>query len=217
MATTKASSKSSYIKYGIWGIIGILIIVCFFSGCSSYNGLVTAEETVNESWAAVQVQYQRRMDLIPSTVETVKGYAKHESTTFQNVTDARAGLVKAQEDVQASTPENPNEVPANEADFQRYTKAQSDLQKALNIYVNAVREAYPDLKADKQFQDLIVILEGTENRIAMARTEYTKQVKEFNIKVKRFPGNIWAGLFGFDAKPQYAAEEEAQKRPEFSF
>ena len=144
-------------------IIGIVVAVCalflFAGGCSSYNGMVDADQSVQKAWGQVENQYQRRADLIPNLVNTVKGYAAHESTTLENVTNARAGLTKAYDEAQAITPEQA------QANVAAYQEAQSRLKGALDIYVNAVREAYPDLKANENFLNLQAQLEGTENRV----------------------------------------------------
>lgn len=201
-------------KYIIWIVLAVIVIVLGQSGCSTYNSLVTLDQEVEQAWAKVEVQYQRRLDLIPNLVETVKGYAEHESSTFENVTRARAGLTDAYNQANALKDEaNPSDA----ASFEKYTTAQDQLRGAFNVYVNAVREAYPELKADTQFLDLQAQLEGTENRIATERGRYTEVVKDYNLKVKRFPGNIWAGIFGFDSKPQFKADEQASKAPEVKF
>lgn len=196
-------------------LVVIVGIVCIFgfNGCSTYNSMVTLNEQVDNAWAKVEVQYQRRFDLIPNLVETVKGYAKHESETFEKVTQARAGLTNAYNNAKALEGQN---MAATES-FEKYTDAQAGLNRAFNIYVNAVTEAYPDLKADTQFRDLQVQLEGCENRIATERTAYTNIVNQYNLRVKRFPANIWAGIFGFEAKPQFKADAEAQSAPKVSF
>lgn len=194
-------------------VIVVLLAICGFAGCSSYNSMVTLNETCDNAWAKVEVQYQRRLDLIPNLVETVKGYAKHESETYENVTRARAGLTDAYNEANQLKDGDM----ANPEAFKNYTDAQAGLNRAFNIYVNAVREAYPDLKANQQFQDLQVQLEGTENRIATERGYYTDAVNEYNLAVKRFPGNIWASIFGMHPKPQYQAEPEAQTAPKVSF
>ena len=200
-------------KYIVIGIVVVLAVVLFVSGRSTYNNMVTLDQDVEESWAKVQVQYQRRMDLIPNMVEAVKGYAAHESSTYENVTRARAGLSDAYnqaQDLKDVTPDN------TEA-FDKYNAAQQQLNRALSIYVNAVHEAYPDLKADVQFANLQTVLEGTANRIATERGRYTAVVKDYNVTVKRFPANIWAGIFGFSAKPQFKADEEAATAPRVQF
>lgn len=202
--------KKTYI---ILGVIAILALIVFFTGKSAYNNMTVLDQEVEESWGKVQVQYQRRMDLIPNIVETVKGYAAHESQTYENVTRARAGLSEAYNQARANDSVNPND----EGSLNNFTESQARLNKALSIYVNAVREAYPDLKADTQFTNLQTVLEGTENRIATERGRYTEIIKKYNIAVKRFPANIWASIFGFSAKPQFQADAEAAKAPTVQF
>ncbi len=199
-------------------VIVIIVLVAlalgvFFYGKSTYNNMVTLEQDVDQAWAKVEVQYQRRMDLIPNLVETVKGYTEHESSTYENVTKARAGLSDAYNQAR----DLDNATPAEATDFESYNQAQDKLKSALGIYVNAVREAYPDLKANEQFLGLQAQLEGTENRIATERGRYTDVVKTYNVAVKRFPANILAGMFGFSAKPQFQADAEAAKAPQVQF
>ena len=201
-------------KYIIIGVIVVLAIIAFVSGRNTYNSMVTLEQDVDQSWAKVEVQYQRRMDLIPNLVNTVKGYAEHESSTYENVTKARAGLTDAYNEAQSL--EN-GASPADAQQFDNYNAAQDRLNRALSIYVNAVHEAYPDLKADEQFTNLQVQLEGTENRIATERGRYTEVVRTYNVAVKRFPANIWASIFGFSAKPQFKADEAAATAPKVEF
>lgn len=203
--------KKSYI---IIGVLVVLALFAFFNGKSTYNSMMTLDQDVEQSWAQVQVQYQRRLDLIPNLVETVKGYAKHESETFENVTRARAGLTDAYNEANEA---NSIAVPENEQTFIKEQQSQDALKKALSIYVNAVREAYPDLKADTQFINLQTQLEGTENRIATERGRYTEAVRTYNVAVKRFPANIWASIFGFKAKSQFQADAEAAKAPTVTF
>ncbi len=203
--------KKSYI---IIGILVVLVLFAFFNGKSTYNSMMTLDQDVEQSWAQVQVQYQRRLDLIPNLVETVKGYAKHESETFENVTRARAGLTDAYNEANEA---NSTTAPDNEQAFVKEQQSQDALKKALSIYVNAVREAYPDLKADTQFINLQTQLEGTENRIATERGRYTEAVRTYNVAVKRFPANIWASIFGFKAKSQFQADAEAAKAPTVTF
>lgn len=201
-------------KYIFLGVLALIVIILFFSGRGTYNSMVTLEENVDNAWAKVEVQYQRRMDLIPNIVETVKGYAAHESQTYENVTRARAGLTDAYNE--AGELKN-SATPADPASFEKYNAAQDRLNRALDIYVNAVREAYPDLKANTEFENLQTVLEGTENRIATERGRYTDVVKEYNVAVKRFPANLWAGIFGFSAKPQFKADEAAATAPKVQF
>lgn len=182
-----------------------LLAISSLTSCN-YNSLVEKEQKVDQAWAQVENQYQRRADLIPNLVNTVKGYAEHESSTLEAVTDARAGLTKAYEASQSV--ENPQE------NIEQFQQAQSALKGALDIYVNAVREAYPDLKANTNFMALQTQLEGTENRIATERKRYTEAVLEYNTSIKKFPTTIYAGWFGFKEKQQFKAEPGANKAPE---
>ena len=200
--------KKSYIV-GI--VIALLLVFLFAGGCSSYNGMVDADQAVKKQWGQVENQYQRRADLIPNLVNTVKGYAAHESTTLQNVTDARAGLTKAYNDANAISGDSA------QANIAAYQQAQSNLRGALDIYVNAVREAYPDLKANTNFMNLQEQLESTENRIATERRRYNEDVETYNKKVLRFPGSIWASIFNFEPKEMFQAEEGANKAPKVEF
>ncbi|MCM1490066.1 MAG: LemA family protein [Muribaculum sp.] len=191
-------------------IVAVVAVMAMSSLQScNYNSLVEKEQTVDQAWAQVENQYQRRADLIPNLVNTVKGYAQHESETFENVTKARAGLTDAYNAAEGI--ENPQQ------NIQQYQEAQSKLKGALDIYVNAVREAYPDLKANQNFQDLQVQLEGTENRISTERQRYTEAVKEYNSTIKKFPTVIYAGWFGFKEKEQFKAEAGANKAPKVEF
>ena len=199
-------------------IIGIVVAVCalflFAGGCSSYNGMVDADQSVQKAWGQVENQYQRRADLIPNLVETVKGYAAHESSTFEKVTQARAGLTDAYNKANALQGQD---AAATEQSLDTYNAAQQGLGKALSIYVNAVREAYPDLKANTQFEDLQTQLEGTENRIATERGRYTDVVRTYNVAVRKFPASFVASLSGFNVKPQFKADAEAATAPKVSF
>lgn len=200
--------KKSYI-IGIV-VIAVLALLCG-GGCSSYNGMVDADQAVKKQWSQVENQYQRRADLIPNLVNTVKGYAEHESSTLQGVVDARAGLTKAYNDANGVSGE------AAQDNIAAYQQAQSNLRGALDIYVNAVKEAYPELKANDNFNKLQDQLESTENRIATERRRYNEEVETYNKKVLRFPGNIWASIFNFDAKEMFKADEGAQKAPTVEF
>lgn len=195
-------------KKWIWiGVIAVVVIFFY----ATYNGFVNKEEGLKGAWSNVETQYQRRADLIPNLVNTVKGYAAHESETLESVTNARAGLTKAYNEA--------NEMTAAEAqqNVEAFQQRQSALKGALDIYVNAVREAYPDLKANENFMNLQAQLEGTENRIATERMRYNEAVEVYNKMVLRFPGNIFAGLFGFDRKDMFKAEEGAQHAPKVEF
>lgn len=183
-----------------------LIIVSFsFTSCN-YNSLVEKQQNVDQAWAQVENQYQRRADLIPNLVNTVKGYAGHESETFEKVTLARAKATSITIDGDNLTEEN----------LAKFQAAQNELSQALKSLL-AVTEAYPDLKANENFMNLQTQLEGTENRIATERMRYTEAVRDYNTTIKKFPTTIYAGWFGFDAKPQFRAEEGAQRAPEVSF
>ena len=192
----------------------VAVLACVSLSSCDYNSLVEQEQTVEQAWAQVENQYQRRADLIPNLVNTVKGYATHESETLQSVTNARAGLTEAYNKANALPAD---QATASEESLQRYQQAQNDLKGALDIYVNAVREAYPDLKANQNFINLQTQLEGTENRISTERMRYTEAVKNFNTAIKKFPTVIYAGWFGFEEKPQFKAEEGANKAPEVVF
>ena len=190
-------------------IAGVAIFALTSLSSCNYNQLVEKQQKVEQSWAQVENQYQRRADLIPNIVNTVKGYAEHESSTFESVTNARAGLSKAYDAAQSV--DNPQD------NIEQYQQAQSALKGALDIYVNAVREAYPDLKANTNFMALQTELEGTENRISTERKRYTEAVMEYNTAIKKFPTNIYAGWFGFKEKQQFKAEAGASKAPEVKF
>lgn len=200
--------KKSYIA-GI--VIALLLVFLFFGGCSSYNGMVSAQQSVDKQWGNVENAYQRRADLIPNLVNTVKGYAEHEKSTLQNVTDARAGLTQAYNDATAS------QADASPENVAAYQQAQEKLNSALNVYVNAVREAYPDLKANENFLGLQAELEQTENRVATERKRYNDEVEKYNVKVLRFPGNIFASMFGFQKRDMFKAEAGAERAPKVEF
>lgn len=189
-------------------IIPLLVAVVLAMSLQScdYNSLVDKQQTVDQSWAEVENQYQRRADLIPNLVNTVKGYAAHESATFEKVTQARA----------AATSININAEQLDEESLAKFQQAQNELTAALKSLL-AVSEAYPDLKANQNFMALQSQLEGTENRITVARGRYTEAVKEYNTSIKKFPTVIYAGWFGFEAKPQFKAEAGAEKAPEVQF
>lgn len=182
-----------------------VILVSSLSSCN-YNSLVEKQQNVDQSWAQVENQYQRRADLIPNLVNTVKGYAAHESETFEKVTQARAKATSI-------TIEADN---LDEETLAKYQAAQSELSQALKSLL-AVSEAYPDLKANENFMNLQTQLEGTENRISTERMRYTEAVRDYNTSIKKFPTVIYAGWFGFKEKPQFKAEAGAEKAPEVKF
>lgn len=179
------------------GIIVIILVVIALLFISKYNSLVTAEENVDSKWAQVENQLQRRYDLIPNLVESVKGYANHEQEVIANITEARAQMGNA------SSPEE--QAVANDA-----------LTGALSRLLVVV-ENYPNLKADANFRQLMDELAGTENRLAVAREDYNNEVQQFNKHVKRFPGNLIAGMFGFEQKEYFKAAAGADKAPSIDF
>lgn len=194
--------KSSLGLLIVGGVILLLVMWCV----STYNGIVEMEEPVTTAWANVQSQYQRRADLIPNLVSTVKGYAKHEQETLEGVINARARATQITVDPNNLTPEK----------LQEFQAAQGELSQALGRLM-VVQEQYPDLKANEQFKDLQAQLEGTENRINKARDDFNAKVETYNLKVRRFPGNILAGMFGFQTKAKFEAEAGAQNAPKVSF
>ena len=176
------------------------------SGCG-YNSLQVKDEAVTAAWSEVQNQYQRRADLVPNLVNVVKGYAKHEEQVLTEVTQARANVAGLKVD---------KEVLEDPALFQKYQEAQAQMTGALSRLI-AVSENYPDLKANEQFRDLQVQLEGTENRIAVARNRYISTVQDFNSYARQFPQVMTAKVIGMDTKPNFSAEQSAQKAPTVSF
>jgi len=185
--------------------LAALVMMTGLSSCN-YNSLVEKQQKVDQAWAQVENNYQRRADLIPNLVNTVKGYTTHESETLQKVVEARAKATSITID-----PTN-----LNEETLAQYQQAQGELSGALKSLL-AVTEAYPDLKANESFMNLQVQLEGTENRIATERKRYTEAVMEYNTSIKKFPTTIYAGWFGFTPKPQFKAEAGAEKAPEVKF
>lgn len=184
----------------------VALVVCVSLSSCNYNSLVDKQQQVESSWAEVENQYQRRADLIPNLVATVKGYAQHESKTLEEVTQARAKATSVT--IDASN--------LNEETLAQFQQAQGELTSALSRLL-AVTENYPDLKANENFRDLQAQLEGTENRVATARTRFTQVVADYNASIKKFPTVIYASWFGFDAKPQFKAEAGAEKAPEVNF
>ena len=186
-------------------ILALLVIIIGY-GISINNKMVNADEAVMSQWAKVENQYQRRADLIPNLVNTVKGYASHEKETLDAVVNARAKATQV-----TISPDN-----LNEASLQKYQAAQGELSQALGRLL-MVTENYPDLKANQNFLELQAQLEGTENRISTERTRYTDMVRDYNAMIRRFPACIIAGIGGFDKKPQFTAEAGAEKAPEVKF
>lgn len=195
-------------KKGIWILVIVIVVVLgiFFWLKGTYNGLVERSQGVAAQWANVENQYQRRADLIPNLVNTVKGYAAHEKSTLEGVVDARAKATQMQV----------NFSDLNEQTLAKYAQAQGELSSALNRLM-AISEAYPDLKANQNFRDLQTQLEGTENRIATERRRFNEMVQTYNVYVQQFPRNLIASMFGFTPKSFFAAEAGAEKAPEVQF
>lgn len=187
-------------------IIIVVAVIAVIWGISGYNGLVSMDEGVQTKWADVETQYQRRADLIPNLVNTVKGYAAHESETLQAVVEARAKATSMNID--------PSNMSAEQiANFQ---KAQDDVSSALSRLLVTV-EKYPDLKANENFKELQVQLEGTENRISVARRDYNESARKYNTTLRSFPKNILAGMFGFEKKAYFEAQEGSEQAPTVQF
>ncbi|NDV47696.1 LemA family protein [Paludibacter sp. 221] len=186
-------------------VVAVIALIALWA-ISGYNGLVNSEESVSAQWANVESQYQRRADLIPNLVATVKGYASHESETLENVVAARAKATQVTVDADNLTPEK----------LQQYQAAQGELSSALGRLL-MITENYPDLKANKNFLELQAQLEGTENRIAVERQRFNEMAKAYNANIRRFPKNILASMFGFEKKPYFEAEAGASQAPRVEF
>jgi len=187
-------------------IVIVLIVLLALLGSGSYNSMVDKQEGVTKAWSNVENQYQRRSDLIPNLVNTVKGYAKHEQGTLEGVVAARAKATQITIDPENLTPEK----------LQSYQKAQGDVTTALGKLL-AITENYPDLKANQNFLELQAQLEGTENRIAVERGRFNEITKDYNAYIRKFPRNIFAGMFDFDKKPYFEAEAGTEKAPKVEF
>lgn len=190
------------------GLIITIVVIALVAiwGISSYNGLVSMDENVSNQWANVETQYQRRSDLIPNLVNTVKGYAKHESQTLEAVMAARSQATQVKIDPSNCTPQQ----------LAAYQKAQGDVTTALGKLF-AITENYPDLKANQNFLELQSQLEGTENRINVARKDFNDTAKKYNTSLRRFPRNIVASMFGFEKRNYFEAEAGAEKAPKVGF
>ena len=192
-----------------WIIIAVVVVLGFilysmYKG--SYNEMVTESEKVDAQWAQVENVYQRRADLIPNLVNTVKGYAGHEKETLEGVIEARAKATQTNINVGDMTPQK----------MAAFQQAQDGLSSALSKLMVVV-EKYPDLKANQNFLELQAQLEGTENRIAVERKKFNETTRTYNTLIKRFPKNLMAGLFGFETKPYFAAQQGAEQAPEVKF
>lgn len=195
-------------KKGISSILVLcaIALVLFFWVKGTYNGMVTEDENVKTAWSQVENVYQRRADLIPNLVATVKGYAGHESSTLQSVVEARSKATQTTVDPENLTSEN----------IAAYQKAQGELGSALGRLLVTV-EQYPDLKANQNFLELQSQLEGTENRISTERMKFNEAAKKYNTMIRRFPSNIIASIFNFDAKGYFTASEGAETAPKVEF
>ena len=189
-------------------LIGIIVAVVIIGGwsISSYNSMVSEQEKATTALANLQSTYQRRADLIPNLVETVKGYAAHEKQTLEDVVAARSKATQVTLDPANMTPEK----------LKEFQQAQGELGAALGRLI-AIQENYPDLKANENFRDLQVQLEGTENRINEARNSYNKTIQEYNTSIRKFPRNIFAGMFGFSTMDKFESEAGAEKAPQVKF
>ncbi len=194
--------KSTIVTLSVAGVI-LLIVIWMISG---YNGLVSAEEEVNNAWSNVENQYQRRADLIPNLVNTVKGYASHEKETLDAVTQARTRATQLTVQADELTPEK----------IKEYQQVQGEVGAALGRLI-AISEAYPDLKANQNFLELQAQLEGTENRISVERRKFNDAAKEYNASIRSFPRNLLAGMFGFEKRPYFESAEGSESAPIVAF
>lgn len=187
----------------------VVVVLILLGGCSAgraYNKMVTMEEGINKSWANVETQYQRRADLIPNLVNTVKGYATHERETLDQVIEARSRATQVTLNAEDITPDR----------LQQYQQAQGEVSQALGRLM-MIAENYPDLKANQNFMELQAQLEGTENRISVARKDFNDASMAYNSYIRKFPANIIAGIFGFDTKSYFEAAEGTDRAPEVNF
>lgn len=192
----------------LWIVLGLVVILLFW-GCSGYNGLVKQDAVVKQTWANVQSDYQRRADLIPNLVATVQGAANFEKETYTQVALARSGQLKQAVNVgvDSLTPQR----------MQQIQQANNQYTDAARTAFNIVVERYPDLKATGNFTALQTQLEGTENRINVSRKDFNNAVRDYNIKVRSFPTNIFAGMFGFQQRPEFQAQPGSEQAPKVQF
>jgi len=188
------------------GVVAVLLLLVYAGVKSTYNGFVEREENVGKAWAQVESDYQRRADLIPNLVSTVKGYAEHERETLEAVTEARAQATQITV--------KPDDL--SEDAIKKYQQTQGSVGAALGKLL-AVAENYPDLKANENFKELQSQLEGCENRINVSRKDFNKAAQDYNTSIRKFPANILAGWFGFEKKPYFEAQQGAEKAPEVKF
>ena len=187
-------------------VILALVLILGGCGCTSYNGLVNVDQSVKNSWSNVETNYQRRTDLYNSVIKTIEGSANFEKSTLKEVIEARAQANSIHINVDSLTPEN----------LAKFQAAQSQFQGSFSKLM-AVAEAYPDIKTTKSFQDFQTQIEGTENRINVARQDFNSTVNTYNLKVKTFPNSIFAGIFHFSEKPYYKADPGSDKAPDVQF
>ena len=187
-------------------VIGAIVILLAGWVTIQYNGMVANDEAVTTAWAGVESQYQRRSDHIPNLVNTVKGYAAHEKETLEGVVEARAKATQVTVNADNLTPER----------FAQFQKAQGELSAALGRLMR-ITENYPQLRANENFSELQAQLEGTENRINESRLRFNEAVQEYNLSIRRFPGNIFASLFGFEKRDKFEAEDGTEQAPEVKF
>lgn len=186
--------------------LGVIVLAVGVFMYRSYNSMVANDEAVSTAWGNLQSQYQRRADLVPNLVNTVKGYAKHESSTLEAVVNARAKATQVTVSTDQLTPEKLKQIQA----------AQGEFSQALSRLL-AITENYPDLKANENFSELQTQLEGTENRINESRQLYNESVRKYNLSVRTFPRNVVASMYGFETKSMFEADAQAQKAPEVQF
>ena len=186
------------------GVVVAVVVITVIACIGIRNGLIDRDEKVREQWSQIETQLQRRADLIPNLVNTVKGYASHEQNTLSEVVEARAQATQTRIDVNDA------------AAMARFAQAQGELSSALSRLM-AISESYPDLKASQNFRDLQTQLEGTENRIAVERRKYNEAAQSFNTYVKMFPRNLLADMFGFAPLNYFEAQQGAEKAPEVQF
>jgi LemA protein len=190
-------------RSGILILLAIVVIIGFW-GCNGYNGLVTSDQDVKKVWSNVETNYQRRTDLYSSIIKTIEGSANFEKSTLREVLEARSKATSINVDIN------------DPASLEAYQKAQANLQGSFSRLL-AVVENYPDLKTTQAFRDFQTQIEGTENRINIARQDYNKSIEGYNLKVKRFPRSLLAGMFGFKEKPFYKADAGSEKAPDINF
>ncbi|HSU28970.1 MAG TPA: LemA family protein [Chitinophagaceae bacterium] len=185
-------------------IVGALVLILFVWGCGAYNGLVKGDQAVKKSWGNVETNYQRRTDLYSSVIKTIEASANFEKSLLKDVMEARSKATSVNVDVN------------DQASLDRFQQAQGQLQGAFSRLM-AVVENYPDIKTTKAFQDFQTQIEGTENRINVARQDYNKSVEGYNLKVKKFPNNMLSGMFGYKEKAFYKSDPGSEKNPEIKF